>query len=267
MATNSKQSILVGIDFTKSSENALKYAIMLAEKSNSTLLLFHVFDTPIVHTNSGAYFVEYASLKHNNLARLEKYKSEIQTKHPKLKMDVRTTFTSFKEEVKYLAKHGKINYVVLGLETKSKISKFIYGTTGVDIAGKIDCPVIIVPERYKAHRLENVVLAIDNKSKQHAVVLKKHMSFVKLHKCKNVNLHVRTEDELIIEKIKNKDLPVETIEAKDFKTGLVKYTKANEIDLVTLISHSHSFLYNMFAETNTKLIAFQSKIPVMSIHD
>ena len=59
MATNSKQSILVGIDFTKSSENALNYAIMLAEKSKAALLLFHVFDTPIVHTNSGAYFVEY----------------------------------------------------------------------------------------------------------------------------------------------------------------------------------------------------------------
>lgn len=267
MEVTKKSTILVGIDFTKSSENALKYAIMLAERSKSSLLLFHVFDTPIVHTNSGAYFVEYASLKHNNLARLEQYKNEIQTQYPKLKMDVRTTFSSFKQEVKDLTKHGKVNYVVLGLETKSKLSKFIYGTTGVDIAGKVDCPVIIVPERYKEHRLENVVLAIDNKNKQHAVVLKKHQNFVKQHKCKNVNLHVRTEDELIIEKIKNKDLPVETIEAKDFKTGLVKYTKANNIDLVTLISHSHSFLYNMFSETNTKLIAFQSKIPVMSIHD
>lgn len=267
MAANSKSTILVGIDFTKSSENALNYAIMLAEKSKSALLLFHVFDTPIVHTNSGAYFVEYASLKHNNLARLESYKNNIQAKHPKLKMDVRTTFTSFKEEVKDLAKHAKINYVVLGLETKSKVSKFIYGTTGVDIAGKVDCPVIIVPEKYKEHKLEHSVLAIDNKNKQHAVILKKHQAFMKAHKCTSVNLHVRTEDELIVEKIKNKELLVETIEAKDFKTGLAKYMKAKETDMVTLISHSHSFLYNMFAETNTKTIAFQSKVPVMSIHD
>jgi len=267
MATNLKSNILVGIDFTKSSENALNYAIMLAEKSKSSILLFHVFDTPIVHTNSGAYFVEYASLKQNNLARLEEYKKKMQLQHPKIKMDIRTTFTSFKEEVKDLVKHNKVDYVVLGLETKSKISKFIYGTTGVDISGKIDCPVIIVPEKYKEHKLEHSVLAIDNKSKQHAVVLKRHQAFIKSHKCKNVNLHVRTEDELLIEKMKNKDLPVETIEAKDFKTGLAKYTKANNIDLVTLISHSHSFLYNMFSETNTKTIAFQSKVPVMSIHD
>jgi hypothetical protein len=64
-----------------------------------------------------------------------------------------------------------------------------------------------------------------------------------------VNLHVRTEDELIIEKIKNKDLPVETIEAKDFKTGLAKYYESKRhTDMVTLISHSHSFLYNMFGQ-------------------
>lgn len=267
MVDKSKETILVGIDFTKSSANALNYAIMLAEKTKASLLLFHVFDTPIVHANSGAYFVEYASLKSNNVARLEQYRNEVLKSHPKLKIDIRTSFASFKEEVNALAKIGKINYIVIGLETKSKLTKFIYGTTGVDIAGKVDCPVIIVPEKYKVHKLERTVLAIDNKNKQHAVVLKKHLGFVKKHKCKNVNLHVRTEDELLIEKIKNKDLPVETIEAKDFKTGLIKYTRVNNIDLVTVISHSHSFLYNLFAESNTKQIAFQSKVPVMSIHD
>jgi hypothetical protein len=116
MATNSKQSILVGIDFTKSSENALNYAIMLAEKVESQHCFFFMcLIRQLCTLIQGAYFVEYASLKHNNLARARIiYKIAIQAKHPNVKMDVRTTFASFKEEVKDLAKHGKINYVVLG---------------------------------------------------------------------------------------------------------------------------------------------------------
>ena len=267
MATGKKGNILVGIDFTKSSENALSYAVMLAEKSNYQITLFHVFDTPVVHANSGAYFVEYASLKQNFNNKLDEYRKKIADRHPLLKINVFTTFSSFKAEVDELVNKKKVQLVILGLETKTKLSKFIYGTTGVDIAGKINCPIIIVPEKYKAHKLESLLTAIDNKNKQHAKELKQLEKFATVFNCKITYLHIRTEDELIIEKNKNKELAIETIEAKDFKSGIAKYLIKYPHDLTVIISHKHNFIYNMFAESNTKTIAFQSKIPVMSIHD
>jgi len=267
MALKNKGNILVGIDFTKSSENALNYAVLLAQRSGFAITLFHVFDTPVVHANSGAYFIEYASLKQNFTARLEQYKKNVEEKHPLLSIHVFTTFNSFKAEVQELVDKKKIHYVVLGLETKSKISKFIYGTTGVDIAGKINCPVIIVPEKYKAHKLEHIVLAIDNKHKQHAKEIKQVKKFAEQFNCSVNYLHVRTEHELIIEKSKNKDLPVETINSKEFKTGIKNYLKNHPKDLTVIITHQHNFLYHFFIESNTKEIAFQSKTPVMSVHD
>jgi len=267
MALKNKGNILVGIDFTKSSENALNYAVLLAQRSGFAITLFHVFDTPVVHANSGAYFIEYASLKQNFTARLEQYKKNVEEKHPLLSIHVFTTFNSFKAEVQELVDKKKIHYVVLGLETKSKISKFIYGTTGIDIAGKINCPVIIVPEKYKAHKLEHIVLAIDNKHKQHAKEIKQVKKFAEQFNCSVNYLHVRTEHELIIEKSKNKDLPVETINSKEFKTGIKNYLKNHPKDLTVIITHQHNFLYHFFIESNTKEIAFQSKTPVMSVYD
>jgi len=267
MAINKKANILVGIDFTKSSENALNYAVMLAEKGNYQITLFHVFDTPVVHANSGAYFVEYASLKQNFNNRLDEYRKKITDQHPLIKIEIFTTFSSFKEEVNELVNKKKVQLVIIGLETKSKISKFIYGTTGVDIAGKINCPIIIVPEKYKHHKLEKLLIALDNKHKQHAKELKQIEKFSSVFNCAITYLHVRTEYELIVEKNKNNELAVETIESKEFKTGIVNYLKKHPIDLTVIISHQHNFIYHLFAESNTKTIAFQSKIPVMSIHD
>lgn len=267
MAISKKGNILVGIDFTKSSENALNYALMLAETSNYQITLFHVFDTPVVHANSGAYFVEYASLKQNFNSRLDEYRKKITAKHPLLKIEIFTTFNSFKSEVEELVNKKKVQLVIIGLETKSKISKFIYGTTGVDIAGKINCPIIIVPEKYKHHKLETILVALDNKHKQHAKELKQLVKFSSEFKCSINYLHIRTEHELIIEKNKNIELTVELIEAKEFKIGITDYLKKHPHDLIVLISHQHNFIYHLFAESNTKTIAFQSKIPVMSIHD
>ena len=65
----------------------------------------------------------------------------------------------------------------------------------------------------------------------------------------------------------NKKVHPKIVEAKDFATGIENYRKENHIDLITVFSHSHSALYNLFNENNTKIIAFRSKIPVMSIHE
>lgn len=267
------KTILVGIDYTKSSENALLYSIMLAKKSGASLLLFHVFDLPLIHTNSGPYFVSYSNMENEgDVAKLEKYKTDILSKFPKLKIEVMGSFNSIKQEIKNLYKHHDIDYVVLGLETKTKLSKFIYGTTGVDLAGKVDCPVIIVPEKYNQHQLLKMVVAIDNKKALKSRLISEIEELSTRFKVKKQYLHIKTEDEFLLvdekaaKKSAEKLKPV-TIEAMDLKSGIIKYTNKNQPDAIVLISRSHSAWYNLFNETNTKQIAFSSKIPVISIHE
>lgn len=267
------KTILVGIDYTKSSENALLYAILLAKKSGASLLLFHVFDMPLIHTNSGPYFVSYSNLENEgDVAKLEKYKTDILSKFPKLKIGVLGSFNSMKQEIKNLYKHHDIDYAVLGLETKTKISKFIYGTTGVDIAGKVECPVIIVPEKYTKHQLSKIAVAIDNKKVLKSKLMAEIDDLSSRFKVKKQFIHIKTEDEFLMidEKASKKNsekLNPVTIEALDLKSGITKYTNKNQPDAIVLISRSHSAWYNLFNESNTKQIAFSSKIPVISIHE
>ena len=72
MAAKINSTILVGIDYTKSSENALNYALMLAQRTNAKVTLLHVFEFPVMHTNSGLYIVDYKLVKANDLEKLEK---------------------------------------------------------------------------------------------------------------------------------------------------------------------------------------------------
>jgi nucleotide-binding universal stress UspA family protein len=266
------KTILVGIDYTKSSENALNYAILLAEKSVSSIMLYHVYETPVVHTYSGAYFVSYPDIDKYNQEKLEKFKNKYQASHPKIAMSTLTTTGSFKKGVKDLIDKDKINYVVVGLESKTKFAKLIFGTTGVEIAGKLDCPVIIVPEKYKKHELKNSVLTVDNREYLKAQPLKQITDFIKTFKINNQNIHIKTDDEFLYPMEKNvkkqsQKLNLEIYPAKDFLTGIKKYTKENPVDIITIISRSHSAMYNLFNESNTKTIAYESHKPVLCIHD
>lgn len=270
-AKGSNKTILVGIDFTKSSENALNYAIMMAKKINASVMLYHVYETPVVHTFSGAYFISYTEMRNYNIERLQRYKAKIKEKHPHVDFEVFATYKTFRNGVKELLSRKKIHYVILGLESKSKFTKFIYGTTGLEVAGKIECPVIIVPEKYVKHKLHKAVLAMDNQQSVHSKVMKKVQEFNKLFKMEKEIIHIKTDNEFMIVNEKkankiNKKWRVKVVEARTFEEGILDYVKKQNTDLLSVLSHSHSALYDLFKETNTKALAFSTRIPIMSVH-
>lgn len=266
------KTILVGIDYTKSSVNALEYAILLAEKSNSTIILYHVYETPIAHTYSGAYFISYPDIDTYNKEKLEKFKQQFQNKHPNLKIETITTTGTFKNGIRKLLEKNKINYVVVGLESKTKFAKAIFGTTGVELAGKLECPVIIVPEKYKKHSLSTTILAVDNREYLRVKSTKQIDEYIKDFKLLKENIHIKTDDEFLYPveknvKKQNKELHVKEIKAPDFLNGIKLYSVKNNVDSIIIISRSHSAFYNLFNESNTKAIAYQSSKPVICIHE
>jgi nucleotide-binding universal stress UspA family protein len=266
------KTIIAGTDFTAASVNACEYAAFLAQKLSCKLMIFNLFEAPIIHSNSGLYGVTFSAQKNTSYKRTEKFVDQLRAKFPKLKVDFFVSFGGFKQELEDFVFVHRIEAAVMGLETKDRISKFIYGSHGIDIAGKLNCPVIIVPSRYKKHRLSNVLLSVDNNEKLYKPTLKSFENFIKKSEAALSLLHVRTADEIIHPlmfklKINAKNLPIETSEAKDIQDGVRKYCNSNNVDLVAIISGKHSAFYNLFIESNTKKIAFAAKVPVMSIHE
>ncbi len=272
MVTQKTKKILVGIDYSKSSLNALDYAAGLAKQSKSSLILFHVYEFPVVHTNAGLYMVDYKAIRREDLKKLEQLRTKTLAKFPGLDVEINNSNMSFKAYVEELASKKKIQVVVIGLETKGKVSKFIWGTTGVDIAGKIDCPVVIVPETYTKHRYTTLVAAVDYKQDLKRVVLRKAEQFANQNYMKSELVHIQTEDELdfgleVAERRKEAaKWNISTFKAKGFLDGIKKYVSQNKSDMVVLFSRKHNFGYRLFNDSNTKTIAFNSNVPVMSVH-
>jgi nucleotide-binding universal stress UspA family protein len=186
------KTIIAGTDFTPSSVNACKYAAFLAQKLNCKLTIFNMFEAPVIHSNVGLYGISFTTQKTISVNKTEKLIKELLELFPKIKIDQFVTNKGFKYELENYTNDHQIEAAVMGLATKSRISKFIYGSHGVDIAGKINCPVIIVPEKYKEHKLTKVLLAVDNNAKLLKSSLYDFENFIKESKAKLVILHVRT---------------------------------------------------------------------------
>jgi nucleotide-binding universal stress UspA family protein len=266
------KTIIAGTDFTPASTNACEYAAFLAQKLNCKLIIFNLFEAPIIHSNVGLYGISYSEQKSESNQKTGNFIKQLQQKFPKISIDYFTTFGGFKRELESFIADHQIEAAVLGLAAKNKISKFIFGSHGVNIAGKINCPVIIVPSSYKKHKLTYAVLAVDSNEKLLGSSLKGFGKFIENSKTKLSVLHVRTENELFHPvknslKINSQVFSIIEKKSKDLQNGLKRYCAISNCDLVAIISKKHSVFYDLFVESNTKKVAFAAKVPVISIHE
>lgn len=267
------KTIIAGTDFTTSSVNACKYAGLLAEKLNCKLVVFNLFLAPVLHSNSGLYGISYSAVKKTSEQSTDKLVKELSGLFPSLKISAFNTAGSFEEELGIFTSRHRIEAVVMGLEAKTRISKFIWGSHGVNVIGKISAPVVLVPEKYRDHRLESILLAVDNADKLKTTSFKEVEKFVKASQTHLHLLHVRTPEEVIglgkatvltINKVKQE---VVQQKARTIEDGIKWFCRDQEIDLVTIISRKHSVFYNLFNESVTKRVAFSAKVPVMALHE
>ena len=260
------KTILVGVDFSKSSDNTIEYAIEIAKKSEAKVLLFHALSAPVVHTTSGLVFMDGEANLKGEEKRMQNLLLQLSKKHSDVKFDTELTYDNIRERVKKLSKKNKISLAVLGLESKSKISKFIYGTTSAGLTGKIECPIITVPEKYKHQTIKKILVAIDNKENIGSGLSKRIHSTIDFIGATAEFVHIKTEDELELGEKNRHPFPETNIKSSDFKTGISSYAKKSKADAIMLISHNYSAFHNLFIDSNSKKIILSSNIPVISIH-
>lgn len=260
------KTILVGVDFTKSSDNTINYAIEVAKKSSAKVLLFHALTAPVVHTTSGLVFITGNDFMKNAGKKMKELQTSLSALHPTVKFDFEITYHGIRDKVEKLAKKNKISLVVLGLETKSRISKFIYGTTSIDLTGKIDCPIITVSEKYKHHSIKKMIIAVDNKETISSGLSKRIHTMIKFLNVEAEFIHIKTEDELEIKQEENKRISITNIKAKNFQDGISTYAKKSKADLIMLISHNYNAFQSLFIDSHSKKIILSSNLPVISIH-
>jgi len=221
------KTILVGVDFSKSSDNTINYAIELAKQSSSKILLFHTLTAPVVHTTSGLVFMDGDNFAKDTGKKMEALQIELSKKHKNISFEIEVTYDNIKERVKKLSKKNKISLAVLGLETKNKISKFIYGTTSVDLTGKIDCPIITVPEKFKHHQIKKIIVTIDNKETISAGLSKRIHTVIDFLGAKAEYVHIQTDDELLLGNKNKHPFTVTNIKGHHFQDGISAYAKKN----------------------------------------
>jgi len=147
------KKILVPIDFSEVSMNALEYALSIAERHYSSVEVIHIYKYP-----SGDHYMPgqiYTLLSDNEeeraaIAFIEYIKNSSQRVHDLLDK-VQVNFNIFMgfvpDGILTYAKEKRADLIVLGTTGASGAKAAFFGSVAGEVMESAYCPVLVIPEK------------------------------------------------------------------------------------------------------------------------
>lgn len=261
------KTVIVPIDFSDTSLNAADYAArFLAGHYGVEIILYHCYDTELGEENSL-----------ENLGNLKNRLLDIAPLNITLFAE---RSDDFLEELEKLARHRQADLVIMGITGgRSRTEQRFMGSNTLKLAENKFIPVLIVPENSEYRETKNVLLATDLKDVVGtipSVPIKKILKEfnLKLHVI-NVNeeLYISLSEEDEAEKRKLAEMFSEFepefyfLRLFDIEEAINQFADDKNIDLIINVHKEHTLFNKLFINSHTKKLAFQSKVPVLVVHE
>lgn len=267
------KKILVPTDFSENADNALKYAIEVANAFKADIHLVHSFKLSnkvgvAPETQNKLRLIAIEKLD----AVISKYENDMNNHN---KMIRHITRNNPVDGIKYFASRYNIDLIIMGTKGASGIKGAIWGSIASKIIN-IPIPLIAIPSEYTKYELKHIVLAIDNPSFNKNNVL---MPLIKLkEKAKArlttfnmaVPIHVEVTDKENVLETSNIIMDISDDFHQSFdsslKESIINYTMDEEADMICMIKKKRGFFIDIMHSSSTKKIIFECPVPLLVLH-
>lgn len=262
MHLRENSTILISIDYSKQSFNAIKNSYKLAKYSKSKLMLLHV----------------YSKVEDKNDEELKKLAEET-AKESGIVCDYRSVKGDIFEETDRVAEEIKASLTVVGLAPIVKFRSFLGSSSASKFIKNSPCPVLTVRSTEHHDTCKNILMPFDLSPESREKV----DTVIQVAKYFGADIRIvsvfdpgdsKYENELLpyLQQVKkyikskmvnctNKSIP-----SKNFAESIVDYANKNECDLIVQMNKRDLSIGEMFSGSMSQKIVDISNIPVLTIN-
>ncbi len=257
--------VIVPLDFSETSLNAAHYAAkMYKNRVDVNIILYHYYSSGEDKAIADNYLI---SLKKELLALVPNVET------------LAESGSSFIDSLAAFA-HVKGTYmIIMGLTGKTALAQRFSGTNTLKMAEKNVCPVLIVPPDAKFTAISNVVITSEMKYVEESPTL---LAVKRVLEDFKPSLHILNVDDShyisLTKAFKEERDKMEELLAAfnpefyfmrlyDFHEAVNMFTQDKDIDMIIIAPQNHSFFERLFKTQHTKKMIYQSKVPVLAIHE
>lgn len=271
------KNILVPTDFSDCANNALRYAITLAQKNDASVTLLSAYHVPSAGGTSVMVNLQ-DDLKEAAEEELKKIKAKLAGEYPNLQVNI---FTSYNLPVNAVLKYVKekdVDMIVMGTTGASGVKEVFVGSTTSSLVNKVKIPVFAIPESFNNAKLSKIYLATDLKSFKSTdstkFIKKLALDFGAKVELLNVAEKPNEEESFKIVSeaidIDNEFVGVEHefnfLESTDIEKAILDYIDEDD-SVIAVINRERSFFDRLFHKSLSKKITMHANVPILVLHD
>ncbi len=273
------KKIIVPVDFSIYSENALQTAAFLAKQSDAEVLVVHMLELSNAIISQSESYAQQETVFYLKLA--EKRFNKFLQKDYLSEVKVKPIIKHFKifSELDELAREENADLIVMGSKGTSGLKEMFIGSNTEKVIRYAHVPVLVVKDTPIVSKLEKAVFACDFSDDDVSPYLEAKTFFEKLN-CSLQLVYVSTPNtkfkstKEIEEKMiqffnkTNEDInevsKVKVISDYSVEKGVLYYTNKSESDILAVATHGRKGISHFFEGSISEDIANHSKLPVLS---
>lgn len=268
------KKMLVPVDFSETAENALNFAVQMAEWLKCEMVLFHVVYTPafIADEYSQVVLPTFA-LQKDCEKELKKKCRKIAEKNDRLAVSHACTFGVPSDEILRFAEEHAVDLIVIGIQGVGYLTERLIGSTASAVIKDAACPVFVIDKKVAFKVPRKMVVAVDFVEGKKQDGIKRLKEFSDVFKAHVYLLHVY---EGSLDNASEKRMALETAldgidhsfcysENDDPVQAINAFVEKLQMDLVVMFPRKRSLVNRIFHESISKKMAFHSLVPLLTL--
>ncbi|MEO1032763.1 MAG: universal stress protein [Bacteroidota bacterium] len=273
-------SILLPTDFSKNSENAIRYALEFYKEEACKFYFLHCYPPAIfsyeyqIHKGLVGKNI-HDILEAETKERLYDFAFSIMSDYGHHKeFNILVVKGFLPDQIARVTSQHHIDLIVMGTKGETSSDRVVFGTNTIQVINKRCCPVIAVPEAYEFKGINNILFPSDLNISFSYHHLKAIAKVLELHESEINILHVsyrgltstqRRHRVLLEEAFSGFRVHIVIKEDKDIADVIYDYQKDHESELLVMINNKQMFFENLFFKPTISKIAMHLSTPFLVI--
>jgi len=270
------KTVIVATDFSTTATNAVNYAVDMALAIKAGILLFHVYQIPVIYSELPVAFSE-EDTRHDIKKNLIDLKLHIiQKTGGKLNIETEVRLGSFFPELKTLCENIMPYTVVMGSQGTTFTERLLFGSHTVYAMKYLMWPIITVPPNASFSAVKKIGIACDLSKAITTMPIDEINILVKdfdaeLHilnidKWQVHNPSTDCESILLQQMMTHLKPTYHFITDKNTDEAILDFVDKNSIDLLIVLPRRRGLLRRLIHRSHTKQLILYSHVPVMALH-
>jgi len=262
-------TIVALTDFSVASDNALRYAATLAQKTGAGLALLHVYQVPVTMNDMPVILISADELKKNADKRLLQAKEELESGFGGLAIHTESLLGDVVYEVQQWCKRNNPLAIVIGTHESTGAERLFFGSNATSIVRHMTCPVFTVPQTYTQFHFNQALLATDL-SNMDAFPAGKILQLVQALQLQLQVVHVEEREAdrpFSLPQLEVLQPSYHWIKEEDVNQCLLKLVQQPQTDLLIVLPHEHNLIERLFFNLHTEKLIHHTSKPILTIKD